>query len=137
MGMTGIETLDRAPHLAGEWIDAICDGLGWADRMAACRMLCAALHAIRDAVPPDEAAALGRGLPVILRGLYFEDWRPEDARRGPARRDDLIAARINAVFPGMARAEAELCAAAVLDLLCRRRPRAASAIGAWRAGHRG
>lgn len=34
------------------------------------------LHQLRDRLTPDEAIELGAQLPVIVRGLYYEGWRP-------------------------------------------------------------
>ena len=38
----------------------------------------AALHALRDSLPPDEAVFLGMSLPLLLRGAYFEGWHMRD-----------------------------------------------------------
>jgi uncharacterized protein (DUF2267 family) len=42
------------------------------------------LHSLRDRLTVDEAALFATQLPVVIRGLYFEDWDPS---RVPADRN--------------------------------------------------
>jgi uncharacterized protein (DUF2267 family) len=74
--MTGIQALDTAVETAEEWISALMARLGWQDRQKVYLAFLAALHALRDSLPRDEAGYLGVQLPVLLRGLYFEGWHP-------------------------------------------------------------
>ena len=74
--MTGIQALDTAVETTEEWISALMARLGWHDKERTYFALLAALHALRDALPRDEAGYLGVQLPVLLRGLYFEGWHP-------------------------------------------------------------
>jgi uncharacterized protein (DUF2267 family) len=40
------------------------------------RVLRAVLHALRDRIGPDNAVHLGAQLPTLVRGLYYDGWRP-------------------------------------------------------------
>ena len=76
MNSTGISRLDHAPQVAAEWLNALCEELDWDDRKRAYRLLRETLHALRDNLPVDQAADLASHMPILIRGLYFEDWDP-------------------------------------------------------------
>ncbi|PIQ78471.1 hypothetical protein COV82_00770 [Candidatus Peregrinibacteria bacterium CG11_big_fil_rev_8_21_14_0_20_46_8] len=40
------------------------------------KALRAVLHALRDRMIPDEAVQFGSQLPLIVRGMYYEGWKP-------------------------------------------------------------
>ena len=44
------------------------------------------LHAVRDRLQVNDAVSLGAQLPELLRGAYYEQWRPAKQRR-PIRPD--------------------------------------------------
>ncbi|MFX0579028.1 DUF2267 domain-containing protein [Nocardia nepalensis] len=60
------------------WLDTVMDCLGTSDRRYAHRVLRAWLHIVRDRLTVDAAAHLGAQLPEVLRGIYYEGWRPSD-----------------------------------------------------------
>jgi Uncharacterized conserved protein (DUF2267) len=57
-----------------DWIDDLMLRLGWQDRNKVYAALIAALHALRDWLPRDEAIYIGACFPPLLRGLYYEGW---------------------------------------------------------------
>lgn len=59
-----------------EWLVDVEEELHTDDRQMAYHALRSVLHALRDRLPVDEAADLAAELPLILRGLYYEGWRP-------------------------------------------------------------
>ena len=71
--------LDSAVLDVHRWLDEICDQLGWTERRAALAALRAALHVLRDRLMVEQNAHLSAQLPLIVRGLYFEGWRPGHA----------------------------------------------------------
>lgn len=61
---------------ANTWIKEINLRLQVDDVHAARRVLRAVLHALRDRIGPSHAGHFSAQLPLIVRGLYFEGWRP-------------------------------------------------------------
>ena len=58
-----------------DWVRAIGEAL-YLDDTAAYIALRATLHALRDRLPTEEAVHLGAQLPMLLRGMYYDDWKP-------------------------------------------------------------
>ncbi len=59
-----------------EWLKELRDNAGLSDEAEALSVLRNVLHQLRDRLTPDDAIELGAQLPVIVRGLYYEGWRP-------------------------------------------------------------
>jgi uncharacterized protein (DUF2267 family) len=66
----------HAEHTADRWLDAVARQLGTDDHKYTYRVLRAWLHVVRDRLTVDTAAHLGAQLPELLRGLFYEGWRP-------------------------------------------------------------
>lgn len=76
MSMTGLPVFDETVHLTNGWLHEIAARMGWEDRRKAYRLLRASLHALRDRLPATEAAQLAAQLPMLMRGIFYEGWRP-------------------------------------------------------------
>lgn len=76
MTTTGLEALDKTIHRTNEWLVGVMHGLRTEDKKAAYTALRAVLHALRDRLPVAAVAGLGAQLPLFVRGLYYEGWRP-------------------------------------------------------------
>ena len=66
----------QAVEKAHIWVNEVAEELGGASGEDAYRALRAVLHTLRDRLAPDEAAQLSAQLPIFVRGVYFEGWRP-------------------------------------------------------------
>ena len=58
------------------WVKEISDLLHWDDHHKAYHGLRAVLHVLRDRLPVPEAAHLGAQLPMLVRGFYYDNWKP-------------------------------------------------------------
>lgn len=111
--MSGLESLDHTVQLTHIWINDLDQRLGWNNKARSYRLLKATLHAVRDWLPVNEAADLGAQLPGLLRGAYYEQWRPAATPAKQRSMSDFIA-RVNREFtkdpvPNMPQAVMEVC----------------------------
>jgi uncharacterized protein (DUF2267 family) len=63
------------------WLNFLQSQLNLNRREDAYRLLKVVLHEIRDRLPVTEAAQLGAQLPMLIRGLYYEGFRPKETLR--------------------------------------------------------
>jgi uncharacterized protein (DUF2267 family) len=76
MTRTGLDVFDTTIQMTNEWLRDISQELGDDNRRHAYLALRGTLHALRDFLPLDESAQLSAQLPLLIRGLYFEGWKP-------------------------------------------------------------
>jgi uncharacterized protein (DUF2267 family) len=75
MSATGLEVFDKTLQTTNTWLAQINDAIG-PDRHVAWHVLGAVLHTLRDRLPVGLAAHLGAQLPLLVRGLYYDQWNP-------------------------------------------------------------
>jgi uncharacterized protein (DUF2267 family) len=74
MSITGLDVFDSTLHQTNVWLKAIMGRLGTNDRHRAYLAIRTTLQALRDRLQPEVAVHLGAQLPLLVRGLYYEDW---------------------------------------------------------------
>jgi uncharacterized protein (DUF2267 family) len=116
MSATGFESIDHTVQLTHAWINELDASLGWDNKHRSYRLLRAVLQAVRDWLPVNEAADLGAQLPMLLRGVYYEHWRPAATPVKERSRADFMA-RIDHAFKTDPIAYTPEAVAAVLKLL--------------------
>jgi uncharacterized protein (DUF2267 family) len=97
MSAVGLESIDHTVQLTHAWINELDERLGWANKHHAYGLLRSVLQALRDWVPVNQAASFGAQLPELLRGVYYEQWRPA-ATPVKDRHRDAFVARIDRAF---------------------------------------
>jgi uncharacterized protein (DUF2267 family) len=77
MSATGLDVFDKTLQTTNTWLGEIMDDLG-PDRQVAWHVLSAVLRTLRDRIPLDLAAHVGAELPLLVRGVYYDQWRPAE-----------------------------------------------------------
>jgi uncharacterized protein (DUF2267 family) len=67
---------EKTNEKSHEWVKDMMTCLGTEDPQQALHALRAGLHALRDRISVEEAAQLAAQMPMTIRGLFFENWRP-------------------------------------------------------------
>jgi uncharacterized protein (DUF2267 family) len=75
MSSTSLEAFDKTLQIAPIWLGEIRAELG-PDRRRAHHASRAVRHALRDRLPLHLAAHLGAQLPLLVRGIYYDNWHP-------------------------------------------------------------
>ena len=76
MSATGIEAFDSTQQKTNIWLNDVMAALNWEERRKAYLALRTTLQALRDRLILEEAVHLGAQLPMLIRGFYYEGWRP-------------------------------------------------------------
>lgn len=74
--MRDIPVFDTTLEKTNIWLRDVMAELGSKDRHEAYLALRGVLHALRDRLQVEEAVQLGAQLPVLIRGFYYDGWRP-------------------------------------------------------------
>jgi uncharacterized protein (DUF2267 family) len=76
MTRTEVSPFEQAVQTSNTWINQLMEKLEWHDRHRTYKALRVVLHALRDRLPMQEVVDLGAQLPMMIRGLYYEGWKP-------------------------------------------------------------
>ncbi|MBI3245457.1 MAG: DUF2267 domain-containing protein [Deltaproteobacteria bacterium] len=92
MSNTGLEAFDSTLQKTHIWLDDIMREMGWADeKQRAYLALRSVLHALRDRLTVAEAVDLGAQLPMLVRGFYYEGWKPASTPRKEHHKEEFLA----------------------------------------------
>ncbi|NBC18197.1 MAG: DUF2267 domain-containing protein [Bacteroidetes bacterium] len=78
MAELGLDMLDRSIQDTNRWLNTIGEELGPRDKQTAYQALRAVLFTLRDRIPTDLAVNFGAQLPVLVRGIFYEGYDPND-----------------------------------------------------------
>ena len=75
MSATGLDVFDRTLQVTNTWLDEVTAALG-PDRKLAWKVLSVVLHKLRDRMPVELSAHLSAELPLLVRGVYYDQFEP-------------------------------------------------------------
>lgn len=82
MSEMSLPVVEKTVHKTRLWLDDVMAAVETTDRSKAFRALRAVLHAVRDQLQVMEAVGFAAQMPLLVRGLYYEGWKPAAAKRG-------------------------------------------------------
>ena len=88
MSTHGIDVFDKTLQTTHQWLHELETVVG-PQRQTAWHVLGAVLRALRDRIPIELAAHLGSQLPILVRGAYYDQWRPAGKPERIRTRDEL------------------------------------------------
>ncbi|HEX3422039.1 MAG TPA: DUF2267 domain-containing protein [Sphingomicrobium sp.] len=117
MSASGLDVFDRTLETTHIWLNEICDDLG-PDKQVAWKVLSTVLHKLRDRLTVNLASHLGAQLPLLIRGIYYDQFEPGHMPSDHRSRENFIeevAERLSDTRP----VDAEEAVRSVLRLLSR------------------
>jgi len=85
MSASGLDVFDKTLETTHVWLNEICNDLG-PDKQVAWKVLSTVLHKLRDRLTVNLAAHLGAQLPLLVRGVYYDQFEPA---KMPAERNSM------------------------------------------------
>ena len=83
-------TIEHSVQLLDEWVQQVNYELGWRDLNRSFRLLRITLNELRDMLPIDEAAQFSAQLPLVIRGYFFEGWKPSKIHTTKHNKADFV-----------------------------------------------
>jgi uncharacterized protein (DUF2267 family) len=117
MVATGFSSFDTMVDKANRLLKEIEQAFGWPKdrRNQSYAALRGVLHALRDRLSVDESAQLGAQLPTLIRGVYYDGWKPAETPVKMSREEFF--ARVREEFPYAVEGGTEELVHTVLEVL--------------------
>ena len=117
MSATSLDVFDKTIQTTNIWLNEINQVVG-PDRHLAWKILSTVLHKLRDRLPIELSAHLGSQLPLLIRGAYYDQYRPA-AQPGTCRSEKDFTAEVAEWLTDGRPVDPEVAIAAVLCVLDR------------------
>jgi uncharacterized protein (DUF2267 family) len=115
MSANGLEVFDKTLHITNTWLGEIMAEIG-TDRHVAWHVLGTVLRAMRDRMSLGLAVHLGAQLPLLIRGVYYDQWNPAQEPAKWRSLDEFLNL-VSADFRGMEAIDPAKAAQAVFRVL--------------------
>ena len=90
MSANGLEVFDKTLETTHIWLKEIMTDLG-PDKQVAWKVLSTVLHKLRDRLSINLAAHLGAQLPLLVRGVYYDQFEPARMPSECRSREEFVA----------------------------------------------
>lgn len=117
MSDSTVTALNHAVQDAQAWLKALGRDPAFEDEQQAYTGLRAVLHTLRDRLTVDEAVQLAAEMPTLVRGIYYEGWRPALAPNDEKTPTDFYASIDESLRNARATLDTEAATRAVLAFL--------------------
>jgi uncharacterized protein (DUF2267 family) len=87
---TPIDALNKTLHKTDEWLNELASQAGYNNKEQAYTALRAVLHAIRDRLLPEQAVHFSAEFPILLKGIYFDNWDPSASPSKERSKQDFL-----------------------------------------------
>lgn len=94
-----MDVVERTAQKTNEWLYDVMQEVGVEDRHEAYLCLRAVMHELRDRLTVKEAAQLGAQLPMLVRGFYYEGWKPSHKPEKMSKEEFIE--RLKSALPGI------------------------------------
>jgi uncharacterized protein (DUF2267 family) len=88
--MTGLDTFDSSVQKSDTWLKELRDDLHLSSRHQAYSTLRVVLHVLRDRLTVEESADLGAQLPLVIKGIYYDEYKPSKMPEKIRDKDDFL-----------------------------------------------
>lgn len=120
MSANGLEVFDKTIQTTNIWLKEIMEEVG-PDRQVAWKVLSVVLHKLRARLPVEVSAHLGSQLPMLVRGVYYDQYQP--AKQPGACRDyEEFVAEVDDWLSDIRPTDPKVAVRAVFDVLSRHIP---------------
>lgn len=92
MTVSHVSVFDETLQRTQEWLRELEMIASLRNQSQAYSALRAVLHTLRDRLMPNEAADLAAQLPMLVRGIYYEGWKPAATPTRLKTREDFVQA---------------------------------------------